>query len=489
MPKNSFFLSLILRNRNFLGIFTANFQEMRRIGNYDISLMGHKIYKENIIKTYPQQYVSLIPIKNNNGYEDIFVDTIYGKIGQLYAEDSSQIISYVKNQERYYIEAYIKKTYLKDILYEGVVLIINIYEKDAHFVVPEHPFLGNYVVDYPKYFWGLIPGEDSEYKLSIADPDESIVDKIDDMDSAKLVINNDVVDVYHYTNRVGHLHPKASEKIIPYLQDGERDVVAEFIIREERGTQYKIARLEILIKEKKKLKGASSTENKAPAISAEKQTPTHSTRKQYKDIRTRIGCFGVIFCMIGIWASLNYITDKGIGGLTGFLLMLGILVFLGVYASGNLRKQKKYLKENYDIEFENLIPIGGFYYGDISVDDDAMVLIDPREGKINICAVIGADHEYIRTINHEQLSNIFFRDSRGTQRVFDGYESYRGAVFQRRTRTYPVYKTVKTGSITFTIQWKENNEEKKIVTKIDENMKEYIQEYFMDKYVKIEYVD
>lgn len=239
---------------------------MKRINTFDITIQGHKEYEDNIIKTYPKQYVSLFVKKKSNGYEDVFVDSIYGILGELYSNDGYQLIPFLKDTTKYHIEAFIKKIYPKDRIYEAIILIVNVYEKDINFIAPQYKFLGNYISNYDKYDFGYMMTDDDEIKCSISKPNQEVVDDIDDYDNAKLVINGDIVDIYHFSELVGNLSKKVSEKIISYLQDENRDVKALFRISESRTTYEKRARLEVEIKEKKYLEHSKYLENKSLLI-------------------------------------------------------------------------------------------------------------------------------------------------------------------------------------------------------------------------------
>ncbi|MDD1549311.1 hypothetical protein MPN29_02415 [Riemerella anatipestifer] len=238
---------------------------MKKIDSFDIVIGGYKEHKDTIIKTYPKQYVCLKKVTSPNGYVDIEVNSIYGKIGYIYSDNSKEILPYLKD-DQYYIESFIKKTYPKDRIYEAVVLVVNVYMKSPNFTEPKHEFLGNFVSNYDKYDYGYMMTDDDEIKCSISKQNQEIVDNIEDYDNAKLVVNNDIIDVYFFSDLVGHISKKTSERIIPYLKDENKDVMSIFRISESNTTFEKKARLEIEIKEKKYLEHSKYIQDKSLLI-------------------------------------------------------------------------------------------------------------------------------------------------------------------------------------------------------------------------------
>ena len=187
---------------------------MKKVKSLDVTIKGYEEYKDNIIKTYPKQFVSLIIKEKDNGHEDVFVESVYGLLGELFSENGEEIIPFLREPQKYYIDAYIKKSYRKERIYEALVLVINIYEKEVGFVEPKKEFLGNYVSNYDKYTWWTIIDGESEIKCSISNQNPDIVEEIEDYNNAKLVINGDVVDVYFFSSLVGSISKKSSEEII-----------------------------------------------------------------------------------------------------------------------------------------------------------------------------------------------------------------------------------------------------------------------------------
>lgn len=239
---------------------------MKKVKSLDVTIKGYEEYKDNIIKTYPKQFVSLIIKEKDNGHEDVFVESIYGVLGELFSEDGREIIPFLKEPQKYYIDAFIKKSYCKEIIYEALVLVINVYEKEEGFVEPKKDFLGNYVSNYDKYTWWTIIDGECEIKCSISNQNPDIVEEIEDYDNAKLVINGDVVDVYFFSYLVGSISKKSSEEIISYLKNENVDVIPNFRISESRDTYQKRARLLIDLKEKKYLEHSKYIRNKSLLI-------------------------------------------------------------------------------------------------------------------------------------------------------------------------------------------------------------------------------
>lgn len=224
---------------------------MKKVKSLDVTIKGYEEYKDNIIKTYPKQFVSLIIKEKDNGHKDVFVECVYGLLGELFSENGEEIIPFLREPQKYYIDAYIKKSYRKERIYEALVLVINVYEKEVGFVEPKKEFLGNYVSNYDKYTWWTIIDGESEIKCSISNQNPDIVEEIEDYNNAKLVINGDVVDVYFFSSLVGSISKKSSEEIISYLKNENIDVIPNFRISESRDTYQRKARLLIDLKEKK----------------------------------------------------------------------------------------------------------------------------------------------------------------------------------------------------------------------------------------------
>lgn len=239
---------------------------MKKVKSLDVTIKGYEEYKDNIIKTYPKQFVSLIIKEKDNGHEDVFVESVYGLLGELFSENSEEIIPFLKEPQKYYIDAFIKKSYCKEIIYEALVLVINVYEKEEGFVEPKKEFLGNYVSNYNKYTWWTIIDGECEIKCSISNQNPDIVEEIEDGDNAKLVINGDAVDVYFFSYLVGSISKKSSEEIISYLKNENVDVIPNFRISESRDTYQKRARLLIYLKEKKYLELSEYIKDKSLLI-------------------------------------------------------------------------------------------------------------------------------------------------------------------------------------------------------------------------------
>ncbi len=239
---------------------------MKKVKSLDVTIKGYKEYNDNIIKTYPKQFVSLIIKEKDNGHEDVFVESIYGVLGELFSEDGREIIPFLKEPQKYYIDAFIKKSYCKEIIYEALILVINVYEKEKGFVEPKKEFLGNYVSNYDKYTWWTIIDGECEIKCSISNQNPDIVEEIEDYDNAKLVINGDVVDVYFFSYLVGSISKKSSEEIISYLKNENIDVTPNFRISESRDTYQKRARLLIDLEEKKYLELSEYIKDKSLLI-------------------------------------------------------------------------------------------------------------------------------------------------------------------------------------------------------------------------------
>lgn len=85
---------------------------MKKVKSLDVTIKGYEgyeEYKDNIIKTYPKQFVSLIIKEKDNGHEDVFVESVYGLLGELFSENGEEIIPFLREPQKYYIDAYIKE--------------------------------------------------------------------------------------------------------------------------------------------------------------------------------------------------------------------------------------------------------------------------------------------------------------------------------------------------------------------------------------------
>lgn len=228
--------------------------DMRSIKTLDITISGHKDYKDNIIKTYHTQPVTLtIKKEKEEGEKRIFVESIFGILGFLHDKDTAELLPFLEKEEEYYVDAVIKKSYLKDRIYEALVLLVNVYEKSAEFVPPEHLFNGNYVSNYGKYDFRHIMDDDYEIKCTISDADTDVMLNIDDYDDAKLFINEGVLEVYHFSLKVGTVRGAYAQKIMDYMKDEHIDLITNFLVIENPRTGIPNVRLEVTIKEKKYL--------------------------------------------------------------------------------------------------------------------------------------------------------------------------------------------------------------------------------------------
>lgn len=73
-------------------------QVMERVTILDVVLKGYNDYQRFIEKLYPDQPLFLEISENSNGYEQILVKSNLGIIGELYSEDASVLLPYLKKR-------------------------------------------------------------------------------------------------------------------------------------------------------------------------------------------------------------------------------------------------------------------------------------------------------------------------------------------------------------------------------------------------------
>ncbi|EKB60378.1 hypothetical protein [Bergeyella zoohelcum] len=376
---------------------------MKPIETLDIIVGNTNSYHDAIIKTYPKQQVFLA-LKEDDG---IYVESIYGCLGKLFPEDETEIIDYLKNSEQYFIDAHIKKTYCKDKIYEGVVLLIQIYEKGQNFVVPRYDFVGNYISNYTEYDFTSI----DEIKCAVKNQNSKITQDIIDYDNAKLIIAHQEVKVYFYSSLVGNLSKKKSEKIIPYLKDEHIDVIAHFEVREDSDEEeimlnviveitrkayleynkclknksllidgvdvvrkvrkenfihyYKVEDkdLNCLPEEIETFKANKAEEIKKPTDSDKEETPKNS-------LQTNLGCYGSIIISIFFLGYVIYSIVNNQNISNGAMIMIIVFVFVfGVMAMRGSRADSiQILEKKHGIKGDELVYIGVYAYGNLKAD-------------------------------------------------------------------------------------------------------------------------
>ena len=84
-------------------------QVMERVTILDVVLKGYNDYQRFIEKLYPDQPLFLEISENSNGYEQILVKSNLGIIGELYSEDASVLLPYLKKTDKFYIKTSLKK--------------------------------------------------------------------------------------------------------------------------------------------------------------------------------------------------------------------------------------------------------------------------------------------------------------------------------------------------------------------------------------------
>lgn len=378
---------------------------MKSIETLDIIVGNTEPYHDAIIKTYPEQQVFLV-LKKDDG---IYVESIYGCLGKLLPEDEAEIIDYLKNSEQYFIDAHIKKTYCKDKIYEGVVLLIQIYEKGQNFVVPRYDFVGNYISNYTEYDFTSI----DEIKCAVKNQNSKIAQNIIDYDNAKLVIAHQEVKVYFYSSLVGNLSKKKSEKIIPYLKDEHIDVIAHFEVREDSDEEEIMLNVIVEIKRKAYLEHSKYLKNKPLLIDGvdvvrkvRKENFIHYYKVENEDLNrsaeeieafeikkkkeikktidsepdkeetpknsfeTNFGCYGSIIISIFFLGYVIYSIVNNQNISNGMMIVIVVFVFIfGIIAMRGSRADSiQILEKRHGIKGDELVYIGVYAYGNLKAD-------------------------------------------------------------------------------------------------------------------------
>ena len=220
---------------------------MNRETILDVTLKGYDKYQTLIGKLYPGQPLYLEHSVNSNGYDEVFVKSNLGIIGELFSEDVEELLPYLKEPDSFYIKTTLKKHYIKERIKLAVVVIIEVFKKNEDFVAPDPAFAGDHITNYDKYVFDAILGEDSEFTCSLTQLNNEGLNDLDEYDLVFLKISNDIVEVYKVgAIKIGELNKVNSSKVIKYLRDENIDVEARIKSIDE----YR-CRLEIYIRKKR----------------------------------------------------------------------------------------------------------------------------------------------------------------------------------------------------------------------------------------------
>lgn len=193
----------------------------------DVTLKGYDKYQTFIEKLYPGQPLYLEHSVNSNGYDEVFVKSNLGIIGELFSEDVEELLPYLKDPDKFYIKTSLKKHYIKERIKLAVVVIIEVFKKDKDFVAPVPVFLGDYITNYDKYIFGFSIEEDCEITCSLTKLNKEELEDLDEYELLFLKISNDIVEVYKVgAIKIGELNKENSSKIINYLRNEDYSVEA-----------------------------------------------------------------------------------------------------------------------------------------------------------------------------------------------------------------------------------------------------------------------
>lgn len=200
---------------------------MNRETILDVTLKGYDKYRTLIEKLYPDQPLYLEHSVNSNGYDEVFVKSNLGIIGELFSEDVEELLPYLKEPDSFYIKTTLKKHYIKERIKLAVVVIIEVFKKNKDFVEPVPVFLGDYITNYDKYIFGFPIGEDSEITCSLTKLNMGKLYDLCEFDLLFLKISNEIVEVYKVgAIKIGELNKENSSKIINYLRNEDYSVEA-----------------------------------------------------------------------------------------------------------------------------------------------------------------------------------------------------------------------------------------------------------------------
>lgn len=267
---------------------------MKKVSFFDFTIKNSKEHQIAINNLYPGQSLDLRIEVKSNGYEDLFIYSNFGCVGELFSEDGNDVIPYVKDSGKYYIETKVKKFYKKNSNLSFVV-IITVFEKEENFIEPIYPFLGDYYTDSDKYVFGAVMEEDFPKKYTVSNVNNfiNVLKNLDDYDSCKLVRNGDIVDVYsELGDKFGNLSKQTSSLIIKYLENPDTFFTADIHSIKENDEGKWSCRIEIDLYIKKTLKVESGSKQKSDEFIDNLNLPkneglTGAERKLQKEIEKK----------------------------------------------------------------------------------------------------------------------------------------------------------------------------------------------------------
>lgn len=103
---------------------------MNKILTINTSLFGYKFYQKEISNIGLGDKVSLKIFEKENGYKNIFAYNENEKIGELFNDESNQLLPFVSNSDKFKVEAIVKKLLQKEQDMTSAILEIYVYSDE-----------------------------------------------------------------------------------------------------------------------------------------------------------------------------------------------------------------------------------------------------------------------------------------------------------------------------------------------------------------------
>ncbi len=192
---------------------------MKKIKHFESTLFNYGMYQKCIKALYPGEHLSI----QENDYKGLVVFSIRGRVGTFFKDDCDEIYPFFKEPDKYYIDCYLKHFRSKNKIKVEIDVVVEIFEKDADFVEPQYEYLGDYATELKQWEWYEIDNGLSPKTLTVNTLDfESDLTDLEGYNNLKLVINDNVADVYSVLGeKIGSLSKEMSETYIPYMKDAK----------------------------------------------------------------------------------------------------------------------------------------------------------------------------------------------------------------------------------------------------------------------------
>ncbi len=257
---------------------------MKKIDTFDIALANFENYQNNIKSLYPGEYLSL----KRDG-DALFVESYIGCVGKIFPNDAEEILPYFQKDDKYYIEVFAKKFYTKHQIKLAVVVIVNVYEKEADFVEPVHEFLGDYTSESKLWVFGEVMEDYSPKRVGVTKTEkyQDALAELDEYDDVKFVIAGNRIDVFSpYGKKIGELSKKMSEFYIPLMRDPDKFLTTDVTSVNENDEGIYKCRVEVSVHEKRTLVAEHRKQQKEQEL------------KRQEELEKSNGCFIAIFVVL-----------------------------------------------------------------------------------------------------------------------------------------------------------------------------------------------